>query len=188
MTVAPFDPAYAVRFDLSKGVVLASSDERVVVLGVPALETLCRTADEATLASVAHAVGWALGQRVADRFGGAEGVRDASLESFVSHLAGELAVAGFGLARFERWGKALVVTLERPALRSDRFLAGVLSGALEASAGKAVTCEPLSRDLATLRLLVARESTARRVRGWLAGGASWSEALARLQHRTGAEP
>lgn len=177
---AVFDPTRAVRFDLAKGVVFASSDERLALVPVAALDVLARTAPPHLVAELGRAIGWAMGQRVADRFGGAEGVRAASHDRVFAHLAGELAVAGFGVAIVERWGRAMIVVVERPALTSDRFLAAIVCGALEAASGRAIACEPLGRERGALRLLVAREATARRVRLALTAGQPWTEVVARL--------
>jgi hypothetical protein len=185
MANALFDPARAVRFDLAKGVVLASSDDRVALVPITALDALARTAPQATVVTLGRAIGGALGQRVADRFGGAEGVRGAPHESVTSHLAGELAVAGLGTLSIERWGPAIVIFLERPALVSDALMAAIVSGALEASSGRALVCEPLGRERGSLRLLVAREATARRARASLASGVSWSDVVARLREPRG---
>ncbi len=184
---AVFDPARAVRFDLAKGVVLSSSDERIALVPVAALDALTRSAPPSVLATLGRAIGSAMGQRVADRFGGTDGVRAASHAVALSHLAGEIAVAGYGVASVERWGRAMLIVVERPALSSDRLVAAIVSGALEAASGRPLTCEPLGRERGALRLLVAREATARRARLSVAAGHTWSEVLTRIQNPAGGE-
>jgi hypothetical protein len=89
---------------------------------------------------------------------------------------------GLGSLGFERWGRALVVTVVGSPLRGegDEMLAGIIEGALQRAFGRSSSVLPIQRDDALVRLLVVSKSTAERVRGWLASGVSFGDALARL--------
>jgi hypothetical protein len=106
--------------------------------------------------------------------------QSASLETFVTHLAGEAAVSGVGALSVERWGRAVVVVMEGSPL-SGALLAPLVSGAIEAASGRGVECALLSRDEHFARVLVGGERGVGRVREWIAGGLPWGEALTRMQ-------
>ena len=126
-----------------------------------------------------------MGSRVARRLGGADGVRDASLESVINAVAMETSVAGLGAFGVERWGKAMVLAVEHAPRLGGHFIAALFEGIVEASTGARVTCALLSPD-PMQRLLVARRETVERVRELIGEGVSWAEALSRIQARSGA--
>jgi hypothetical protein len=144
---------------------------------VDAVAALLRGADTETRRDFARRLGTEAGRRVAERIDGS-----ASIEAVVEHLGGEIALMGLGSLGFERWGGALVATVHSSPFRAegDELLAGVLEGALQRGFGRNVTVVPIQRDDTLARLLVVSESGAERVRGWLAAGVSFSEALGRL--------
>ena len=82
--MAGFDPTHAVRFELSRGRVVAGGDERSVVLPCAALDNLVLVAATEAAAAIGRAIGANVGQRIASRLGGAGGVRGASLERVMS--------------------------------------------------------------------------------------------------------
>jgi hypothetical protein len=136
-------------------------------------------------------MGMAMGKRVAARLAAASGapaaagaraVRASTVETVIEHLGGELALAGLGSLAVERWGRAMVMVLDRCPLGAEasRLLEGVLEGALEAAAGGAPRALLLDREAARARFLIAGPAAVDRVRAWLAGGASWGDALVRL--------
>jgi hypothetical protein len=132
-----FDPSEAVTFDLAYGHVhMDGAPNRVLVPSDAAGE-------EAT-ASLGHAIGTAMGRRVAVRVGrGAEdrqsAVARATFELVVEHLAGELALAGLGSLSVERWGKAVVFVLDQSPLgeRGDALLGETLQAAMQALSNQA---------------------------------------------------
>ena len=89
------------------------------------------------------------------------------------------------LASVERWGRALVVVVERPAVADLPFLASILEGMLESASETHVRCMSLGRDGATVRVLVAGELAITRARGMLDAGATWGDVLACLQRKGG---
>lgn len=176
MAASSFDATGAVQFDLSHGAVRAGS-EREPVLLVP-----CAALDELALSAPAEAevlgraLGSAIGKRAAARLADP---RAASIEAFVTQLAGECAVAGAGVLSVERWGRALVVVVEESRLAGP-LLAPLVGAALEAALGKNVSAGLLTRDARTARVLVASEPAVKRVLDAIAAGTPWGDALAKL--------
>ena len=178
----PIDPQRAIRFDLTRGSVHAAGDERTVLLPARVISDLIAAAGAEVGAVAAHQIGGSMGKRVSDQLGGSEGVRSSPLEAVVSGLAAELSVAGFGVFSLERWGRAVVLTVEHAPAIEGGFIAAMLQGALETASGQPVRCALIAAD-GVLRVLVASQGTLERVRGWLAEGTGWADALARLQDR-----
>lgn len=145
-----------------------------------ALEALERTTPGA-LAQLGAEVGRACGGRVAGRLGGDAGVRAATLELVVTHLAGELAIAGVGAIHLERWGRAMVIVVANPAVSSDGFVCAALGGALQAAAGREVAIAPLGREGTTGRYFVGTPQTATKAKSLVAQGKSWGDVLGILQ-------
>jgi hypothetical protein len=180
-----FDPTHAVRFDLQRGSVIAGTHERQVVVGCAALDDLVLIAGSEAATAVGRTMGASIGERVAARLGGPDGVRHASIETVVSHLGGELSLTGFGVLTIERWGLAMVLLVERPAVRDMVFLASILEGAVEAATARPVRCLALGRDGRNVRVLLAGEGAITRAQAWLAEGVAWGDVLARLQPKDG---
>ena len=178
MTAATFNPAQSVRFDLAHGAVRAgTADDRVLLVPASALVELALSASTEAAEAFGRALGSAVGRRAATRIGDAAG---SSLEDFITHLAGEAALAGLGVLSVERWGRALVVLLEESPLFGP-LVAPFVGAALEAASGRTVATTVLSNDARLVRVLVSSEGAVGRVRGWIAGGTSWGDAITRLQ-------
>jgi len=176
--VAPsFDPTHTVRFDLPSGSVRTGGDDDPVLL-VPctALDELVLSAPTEAVEVLGRALGAAIGRRTAARLKAPEG---ASVEAFVTQLAGEGAVAGIGVLSIERWGRALVVVIERSPL-AGALLAPFVASAVEAALGRKVWSLLLSRDERAARVLVASERAVDRVRETIAAGKPWGQAIASL--------
>jgi hypothetical protein len=189
------DLTSSVRFDLPRGAVhttglglTGQGEERAVLIPVAALAEALASAPRDTREHVARAIGGSIGRRAASRFGGSSGVRDASVESVVESLGAEIALAGFGVLSFERWGKALVILLEVAPAFDSPFFASLLEAAVGAatawSTRASLACLHLSNDGGS-RFLIARGSSAEQVRMWLSSGVPWAEALRRLQRDGG---
>jgi len=172
-----FDPTHAVRFDLPSGSVLAGNEgDRVLLVPTAALDDLVLSAPPEAVESLGRALGSGIGRRAALRMGDAQ---SASIEQFVTQLAGEAAIAGVGALGIERWGKALVVTVEDSPLVGT-LLAPLVASAVEAASGRRAWCTLLSRDERLARILIGSERAVARVREWIASGLAWGEALAKL--------
>ena len=180
MPAPAFDPHGAVRFDLKSGATSDPRGARLVLLPAAALEALERTTPGA-LAFLASELGKGCGARVAANLGGDAAVRSCDLETVVTHLAGELAIAGLGAISVERWGKALVFVVANPSVASDGFVSGALAGALLAATGREVSVGALGKDGATSRYFVGTPATITKIRGLVSQGKSWSDVLGTIQ-------
>ena len=180
MPAPAFDPHGAVRFDLKSGSTSDPRGARLVLLPAAALEALERTTPGA-LSFLASELGKGCGARVAANLGGDAGVRGASLETVVTHLAGELAIAGLGAVSIERWGKALVFVVTNPGVASDGFVGAALAGAILAATGREVAAGVLGKDGSTTRYFVGTQATITKIRGLVSQGKSWSDVLGTLQ-------
>jgi hypothetical protein len=172
-----FDPSNAVRFDLKSGAASDGKGQRLVLVPSASVESL----DTDAQAKLGSDLGRACGARAATRLGGDAGVRAAPLEQVVTHLAGELAVAGIGAVHVERWGRAMVFVVTNPSVASDSFLAAALAGALGAVSGRDVAAAPLGRDRGAARYFLGSPATADKVRKLVAQGRSYAEVVAALQ-------
>jgi hypothetical protein len=177
MPAASFNATQSVRFDLTQGAVRAgTSDDRLLLVPLAALVALANAAPPAAAEALGRALGAAIGARAAARIGDATGT---SLEGFVTQLAGEAALAGAGVLSVERWGRALVVVLEDSPLPGG-LVTALVGAALDAASGRKVATALLSHDAHEARVLVSSDSAVRRVRDWMADGASWGDAIAKL--------
>jgi hypothetical protein len=185
MSLTTFDPTKAVTFDLARGLVRLDDDSARLLVPASALLTLLKAAGPQAAAAFARSLGEPLGARVAARLSGADAIRAASPETVVDQLGGELALVGLGALALERWGRALLLVVERSPLGEDPSLVGaVLEGALQGATGRAVHCVQLSSG-AQCRFLVTGEAAAHKAREWLQGGVSWGEVIARLHTPSG---
>lgn len=188
---APFDPARAVTFDLGRGHVELSDGEPQVLVPVAALAAVL--AGEATARTLGQAIGVGAIGRVASRLAGSgprrarDSVREASLESVVELLGGELALVGLGNLRVERWGSALLFVLDPHTLDgnlsspgSDELMCGVFEGALASVTEKDVHAIVVDREGSQLRVLCGNERAIRRARELVLEGAFFTEIISML--------
>jgi hypothetical protein len=177
MAVSSFDPTHAVRFDVPRGRVSAGrDDERVILVPTAAMDDIVLSAAPGAVEAFGRGLGAAIGRRAAARIGNPQ---EATLEAFITQLAGEAAISGVGAIGVERWGRALVVVVEGSPL-AGTLLAPVVAAALEAASGRRVWGTLLTRDETTARLFVGSERTTGRVREWIAAGTPWAEAIGKL--------
>ena len=174
-----FNPSGSVSFDLVRGRVDCGGDH--VLVAADALVALCRAAGDEAVSDFGRTLGTALGRRLADRLG--NGSSSATMEEVLEHLGGELAVLGLGSLGLERWGRALVLTLDGGPFgpQLDRLLGAVLEGALQRGFGRDCRAAKLMRDDRRVRFLIASPSSASRVSEWIGAGVSYGDALTRLQ-------
>jgi hypothetical protein len=182
MAIGAFDPTNAVQFDLARGIVQGGG-ERMLVIPASVLAEVSHAAGAAASHAIARSIGSACGERVAARFGGAEDVRSASIDDVLSHLAGELAIAGVGTTHLERWGRALVAVFGSCPISDSAAVAELLGAALVAATERPVAALSLGRDAGGVRVLVANKRAVERAKEWLAQGSSWGDVLAKLQAR-----
>ena len=177
-----FNPSGSVSFDLVRGRVDCGGDH--VLIAADALVDLCRAAGDEAVSDFGRRLGTALGRRLAERLG--DGASSASMEVVLDHLGGELAVMGLGSLGLERWGRALVLTLDGGPFgqQLDKLLASVLEGAMQRGFGRDCRATKLMRDDRQVRFLIASPSSANKVSEWLGSGVSYGDALTRLQNGT----
>lgn len=180
MTLHRFDPSHSVKFDLGHGIVQLDGAGPRVLVPPDMLMDLCKHAGDDSLVDFGHKLGTEAALRFLNHLGvPADSV---SVEAFVEHLGGNLALLGLGSLSVERWGKALVFVVDGSPLgpRGDALLAAVLEGALQRSLGREPKVVVLHRDDSIVRLLATGAAGARRAREWLAQGTAWGDVLARL--------
>lgn len=170
-----FNPTGAVKFDLKNGTASDAGGARLLLVPSAILDTL----DDSALERIGYGVGKACGARVAARLGGDTGVRASQLEVVISHLAGELAIAGVGAVHVERWGRAMVCIVTNPSLANDAFLGGVLGAALSAASGREAHAAPLGREGGLARFFVGSKETAQKVKSMQ--GRSYADIVGALQ-------
>lgn len=197
MADRPFDPSEAVTFDLAFGHIHLDGAPHRVMIPAAALVKLCRAAGDEETAEIAHALGEAMGRRVAvrlaadvesagdDRDARQAAVRAAGIERVIGELAGELAIAGLGSLSAERWGKALVLVIERSPFGEDGDdLAGaILQAALQTMTAAPARIVRLVREEERVRFLVVSGAAVEAVRTRLGRGDSWGAVLAALHGR-----
>jgi hypothetical protein len=172
-----FNPIHAVRFDLPHGAVRSGDgDDRVLLVPVAALMDLALASPSEAVEALGVALGAAVGGRAAARLGDPAA---ASLEDFVTQLAGEVALAGIGVLSVERWGRALVVVLEDSPLLGS-LVAPFVTAALESASKRRIWGTLLARDQHAARVFVSNERAIDRVRSWIASGVAWGDAISRL--------
>lgn len=174
------DLSNAVRFDLASGTVHLSDNEQALLVPASVLASLLKSAAADARGQIGRDLGTHIGRAMSKRAGGEKSLLDGGLEAAATALAAELALSGLGTCVLERWGRALVVQVTGSPIEASDFIACVVEGALTIATGRSLACTTLS-DAGGVRVLVASERGALRVRGWIEQGVSWSDALVRLQ-------
>lgn len=180
MTEPRFDPSLALKLDFDQGqVTLRGQGPCLVVPKGALLDLLSNAGDDATR-NFGQQLGVEVGRRVVDNLGST--IDTVSVEGFVEHLGGELALLGLGTLCVERWGRALVLVLEgAPAGEAGVSLVStVIAGALQRALSRDTTVVDLMKSDNTLRLLVVSRATGAEVKRWLAEQVPWGSVLTRL--------
>jgi hypothetical protein len=166
----PFNPSQAVQFDLAKGQVKLGASLPRVLVPADALSDLLRNSSEEAKRAFGRKLGAEAGRRIAERL--RDELSAASIEVLVEHLGGELALVGVGSLGVERWGRALVITIDEPPWPADTdwLLAAIVEGALEAAFSRSSHVIETPRAGSQARLLVMGERANETVRRLLAEG------------------
>lgn len=178
-----FDPTHVVHFDVALGQIeLQGASSRVLIPASSLLDLLLAAGDDLAR-DFGHRLGTEIGRRLSARF---PNLKELSIAGMTDHLGGELALNGLGSLSVERWGQALVLKLKGSPLAEggEYVLAAVLEGALQRALARDARAVFLAGDDDGLRFLFVSEGAAQKVESWLAGGASWPDALALLQQRS----
>jgi hypothetical protein len=185
MAEPQFDPARVLKFDFGRGQVTLHGQGLCLVVPREALLELLEAAGDDASRNFGQQLGIEVGRRVAERLG--SGVEQTSIDSFVDHLGGELALMGLGSLAVERWGQAMVILVEgAPGGKSGvALIAAVVCGALQRALSRDVVAVELAQSDGRLRLLVVSKSAAHKVQQWLAEKVAWGEVIARLHEQRG---
>ena len=175
-----FDPSQAVRFHLDRGVVELAGSAREMLVPADALLELCRGAGPEALLDFGRRLGGDVGRRLTERFGNE--LAQASPETIVEHLGGELALLGLGSLALERWGQAVVLAFaEAPAGREGgQLVAAAVEGALQRALSRDVRAVVVNREAEQLRIVLVGVHVADRVKQWVESGSALSDVVARL--------
>jgi hypothetical protein len=180
MAQGELDSFQGVRFDLGRGLVSVDGASYRVLVPSDLLGELLGQSGSDTARDFGRRIGTEMGRRVSSRLG--DKTKQATVEGMLGELGAELALTGLGSLGAERWGRALVMTVQDSPLgpRGDGLLGSVLEGAIQRAFGRDVSVVSLGRSENTVRLLLVSPKTAVRVEQWLASGTPWTEALSRL--------
>jgi hypothetical protein len=172
-----FDPGGYLAFDLARGAVHTRHGERVLVLSADVLGPLVSTAARHGDLTAVRALGKHIGEDAARSLGRA--ARASTPEAVVTHISGTLALLGWGTLSLERWGNALVLSLQgSPALDAESLgLAALLGGMLTSLGGQDVACVPVASGS---RFVVVHPGVAEVVWGWAKEGLELAAIIARL--------
>lgn len=188
-----FNPSEAVTFDLQFGHIHLDGAPTRVMVPAEALVALCQAAGEEETAAFGHAMGEAVGRRVGVRLAGGSqnrhgAAREATFETVIHHLAGELALLGIGSVTAERWGKALVLIVDQSPLGQDgdALIAQILQSAIQALVDQPARVLRLHRDGVRSRFLTVSGAAAQGVQQRLDAGENWGSVIATMHGGTGA--
>ncbi len=177
-------------FDLAEGFVRLGGESRIV-LPVSAVLTIVGAATIEARRAFGRAIGESIGQVAAIRmkeedFAAPLALVDASPEAALSELAAAWALAGLGALGMERWGRALVMTVDNSPLGrdGDELLEVVLEAALEAASGRRMFATRMDRSRSKLRFFLGNSAAMTKVRSLVAQGTTWADALAMLHSAT----
>lgn len=184
MSEPTFDPAQSLKIDLSRGqLTLQGSSGRILVPTDGLIDLLAASSPE-VISAFGAGMGTDIGRRISERLGSA--IERASVELYLEHLGGELALTGLGALSVERWGRALVLCIEgaRDAAAIEALLVALIEAAIQRSLSRDVAVLRLLREAGNLRLLIAGKHARSQVEGWVNAGVPTSEILTRL-HQLG---
>ncbi len=180
MTEPQFDPTGSLRIDLERGTLtLLGSGSRVLLPLEPWLKLLDASAPD-SIKAFGFDVGVEVARRILERLG--ERLELASVELFVEHLGGELALMGLGNLSIERWGHGLVLAIDglpaHPGL--ELAMTALFEGVLQRALSRDVAVRRIARESARVRFLCAARETSESIDTWLRDGVSFAEILVRL--------
>jgi hypothetical protein len=178
-----FDPTASVVFDLDGGKLSLVRGSAQVMLPAAALSDLCATLEVEAVRRFGSQLGAQAGARIVDRIG----AERPSMQGMVDQVGGELSLSGLGSFSIERWGKALVARVQGCPLGSggSALLSAYLERALLAALGRELSALAVEETEQGMRFFLCSSAAARRVRGWLAEGKSWGDALVLLHAAPG---
>lgn len=172
-----FDAQGAVTFDLSRGLVRLRGESPQVLIPADLLVAACEggAADQ-----LGARMGTSLAARLRERLGDTV---NQPHEVVFEQLAGELALAGLGALRLERWGAAVVFVLGACPLGrcSEIFVEALLVTALVDIGQRELAVVSLGRSGDDSRYAVLAPTVATQLRRKLEVGEAWHALLAGLR-------
>jgi hypothetical protein len=180
MSESTFDPAQALKIDLSRGQLsLMGSSGRVLVPTESLAELLAASTNEA-ISAFGAGIGTDIGRRILERLGSA--IERATIELYLEHLGGELALSGLGSLSVERWGKALVLCLEGlgDSAGLESMVMSLIEAAIQRSLSRDVVVLRLAKTDGLLRLIVSGRHAKFQIEQWQAAGLSYGQILTNL--------
>lgn len=177
MTEPQFDPNGFFHFDLARGEVRSRDDGRVLIVTEAALSALIAIAVRGGDLTAVRELGNQLGKRAAAQMG--KPIDELSPAVVVAHASGVVALYGWGGLRFERWGNAMVIEVEKlpPLDRENLAVAALLGGLFSTLGSRDVACVPID---GTPRYVMVDPSVAERVWGWSKNGDDLPTIIAKL--------
>jgi hypothetical protein len=177
MTEPQFDPNGFFHFDLAAGEVRSRDDGRVLIVTESALASLVAIAVRGGDLTAVRELGNQLGKRVAGQLG--KPAEELSPNVVIAHASSAVALYGWGGLRFERWGNAMVIEVEKlpPLDRENLAVAALLGGLFSTLAARDVACVPID---GTPRYVMVDPSIAERVWGWSKSGDDLATIISKL--------
>lgn len=178
-----FDPGGFFEFDLANGTVKTREGARIVMFSEavvgPLVSAAVRAGDVTAIRSLGHDIGKHARASL-------QTATDTSIETVLGHAASSVALFGWGRMGFERWGQALIVTLQSmPQLDAHSLsVAALLGGLLTALHGEDVACVPISK---TGSFAVVHPTIAEQVWSWAQSAQDVASVVARLQRNAANE-
>ena len=163
------DPSGFYELDLPRGTVRTRAGERVVVMADHVARALFAAAEPSAARQLGEAVATEAMRHLDD-------LPDATPERVLGEAAAALGVFGWGRLGLERWGDALVATLDDLPAGVDAASEAILSGFFSRLSGREVACAAAGRG----KYLLVDPSVAPQVRAWAAEGASVPAIVERL--------
>lgn len=178
-------------FDLAEGLVRLGGEARVLLPASVLLSIVGAATGDAR-----RAFGRALGESIGhvatirmkeEDFAAPLALVDASPEAALSELAAAWALAGLGSLGMERWGRALVMSIDNSPLgrEGDELLEVVLEGALESATERRVHVLRVDRNRIKSRFFVGNANAVAKVRALLEQNTPWADALSTLHTSSG---
>ncbi len=172
MTEPRLDPAGFYELDLSRGTVRTRAGDRVVVLTKEVVGALVSSAgDREALRSLGETMGGEAARHLDD---------GATPEVVLGEAEVALGMFGWGRLGIERWGDALVATLDEAPSEASEALAALLTGFFSRLAGREVVCVPASDG----KYVMVHPTVADTVRSWASAGAEVPTIVAKLGRTT----
>ena len=177
-------------FDLAEGLIRLGGEAQVL-LPVSLLQTMLGAATDDTRRAFAKALGESIGHVATIRmneedFAAPLALIDASPEAALSELAAAWALAGLGSLGMERWGQAIVMTIDNSPLgrEGEDVLEFVLEGMLARATSRSVRALRIERTRTRQRYFIGNANAVLRLRELLLRNAPWADALASLHEHS----